>query len=131
MVAPESTHHAQAAQASGHEPEAVPARAVFWWSVGLVGLVGLALVLAAALAQFLLTPEPARRDALPNLEVQTVPTEPQLQPRPARELQTLRAAEDEVLETYGWVDRQQGLARIPIDRAMELLAEKGLPMASE
>ncbi len=31
------------------------------------------------------------------------------------------------LETYGWADRQAGVARIPIKRAMQLLIERGLP----
>jgi hypothetical protein len=31
------------------------------------------------------------------------------------------------LSSYGWVDREAGIVRIPIDRAMDLLAERGLP----
>jgi hypothetical protein len=31
------------------------------------------------------------------------------------------------LNSYGWVDQQAGIARIPIDRAMALLAQRGLP----
>jgi hypothetical protein len=37
-----------------------------------------------------------------------------------------RATEDELLATYGWVDRNAGTIRIPIERAKELLLEKGL-----
>ena len=36
----------------------------------------------------------------------------------------MRAAESAVLESYGWVDREAGVARIPIERAMLLLAER-------
>jgi hypothetical protein len=39
----------------------------------------------------------------------------------------LRTAEDTDLNSYGWVDRTAGIARIPIDRAMQLLLERGLP----
>ena len=46
---------------------------------------------------------------------------------PDRELRELRAAEDAVLDSYGWVDRRAGIVRIPIDRAMELMAQRGLP----
>ena len=42
-------------------------------------------------------------------------------------LAAVRAAEEKVLQTYGWVDKEQKIVRIPIDRAMELLAERGLP----
>lgn len=42
----------------------------------------------------------------------------------------LHAREDLLLNNYSWVDRAQGRVRIPIDRAMELLAERGLPVAT-
>jgi hypothetical protein len=37
----------------------------------------------------------------------------------------LRARDQEALGTYGWVDPAHGVARIPVDRAIEILAEKG------
>jgi len=46
---------------------------------------------------------------------------------PGRELLEMRAAEDAALHSYGWVDRRAGIVRIPIDRAMELVAKRGLP----
>ncbi len=55
------------------------------------------------------------------------PPEPRLQSSPVRDMEELRAREDSVLTSYGWVDRQAGIGRIPIDRAVELLLEKGLP----
>jgi hypothetical protein len=39
----------------------------------------------------------------------------------------MRAAEDAALDSYGWVDKDAGIVRIPVDRAMEILAKKGLP----
>ena len=39
----------------------------------------------------------------------------------------IRAAEDQILNSYGWVDRSKGIVRIPIDRAIDLLAKRGLP----
>jgi cytochrome c oxidase cbb3-type subunit 3 len=46
-------------------------------------------------------------------------------------LEELRAAEDAVLHSYGWVDRPAGIVRIPIDRAMEVPAERGLPVRAQ
>jgi hypothetical protein len=43
--------------------------------------------------------------------------------------QKLRAEEDAVLTSYAWVDKPGGFVRIPVDRAMELLVERGLPPA--
>ncbi len=56
-----------------------------------------------------------------------LPPEPRLQTTPAADLRKLRAREHEILASYGWVDRAAGTVRIPIDRAMELLLERGLP----
>lgn len=46
-------------------------------------------------------------------------------------LEEVRAADEEKLNTYGWVDREAGIVRIPVERAMELelaqLREQGDP----
>ena len=41
----------------------------------------------------------------------------------------LHAREDLLLDNYSWVDRSQGKIRIPIERAMQIIAQKGLPVA--
>ena len=41
----------------------------------------------------------------------------------------LHAREDLLLNNYSWVDQAQGKVRIPIERAMELIAQRGLPVA--
>ena len=56
--------------------------------------------------------------------------EPRLQMNPAADFQEIRAEEESVLNTYGWVDKDKGEARIPIVRAMELLAIESLPHRS-
>jgi hypothetical protein len=43
------------------------------------------------------------------------------------ELKAVRDAEDQRLATYGWVDQAKGVVRIPIDRAIDLLSQRGLP----
>jgi hypothetical protein len=42
-------------------------------------------------------------------------------------LQQFLQAEDKALTTYEWIDRSAGVVRIPIDRAKELLLQRGLP----
>ena len=53
------------------------------------------------------------------------PPAPRLQNDPRGDLATLHAREAKQLETYGWVDKQAGRVRIPVDRALQLLAEDG------
>ncbi len=56
---------------------------------------------------------------------------PGLQAAPQRDWQEMLAAENELLTRYEWIDQDAGVARIPIDRAMELLLERGLPVREE
>ena len=57
--------------------------------------------------------------------------EPRLQETPALDLELFRAREEKELSTYGWIDRPNGVVRIPIERAMELVAREGLPARKE
>jgi len=53
------------------------------------------------------------------------PPAPNLQTQPFKDLYMLRKGEAEKLERYGWVDKEGGIARIPIDRAMAVMMERG------
>jgi len=52
--------------------------------------------------------------------------QPRLERNERREINDFRFAEEQTLYSYGWVDQQAGIVRIPIDRAMELIAQRGL-----
>jgi len=56
--------------------------------------------------------------------------QPQLEVDAAAELRRLRDAESATLSNYGWVDKQRKIVRIPVDRAADLLAERGFLEAS-
>jgi hypothetical protein len=58
----------------------------------------------------------------------TLPPAPNLQNQPFKDLYQLRHSEAEKLTTYGWVDQEGGIARIPIDRAMEVMLQRGFPV---
>ena len=42
----------------------------------------------------------------------------------------MRLEENAILNNYGWIDRSAGIARIPIERAMELMSERKLQSRS-
>lgn len=71
-------------------------------------------------------PASVRRAALPP--EQRLPAGPRIQADPAGDYQLLRRSEDEILTTYGWIDRQAGVVRIPVNQAMKLVVEQGLPV---
>jgi hypothetical protein len=53
--------------------------------------------------------------------------EPRLQAEPPADFAKVKAEELSRLNGYGWVDRTAGIAHIPIDRAIEIVAASGLP----
>jgi hypothetical protein len=55
-----------------------------------------------------------------------MPPQPRLQVRPKADLDVLHAMERERLASFGWVDRDRRIVRIPIERAMGLLSQRGL-----
>lgn len=52
---------------------------------------------------------------------------PRLETQPAIELKKVRATEAARLNSYGWIDRNAGIAHIPIERAMDLIISRRLP----
>ena len=59
------------------------------------------------------------------------PVGPRLQTQPFKDVHLVRQREHETLTTYGWVDRPNGVVRIPIDEAMRLLDQRGLPVRAD
>ena len=68
------------------------------------------------------TPSP-----IPAASERRLPPGPRLQSSPEAELIEMNREYDLLLSNYGWVDKRNGIARIPVERAIELLAERGLP----
>ena len=74
------------------------------------------------------TPTEAKRGywaAHPRPEAQR--TFPKLQLSPRRDLQAYLGHQDKLLNSYGWINHTAGVVRIPIERAMERIAQNGLP----
>jgi len=103
-------------------------KTIAWLTGGLV--VGVALVALAMKALFgALDPlDSDAQQAAHPLAVESAPPPPNLQPQPQLELADFRLRQAKILSSYGWVDREAGIVRIPIDRAMDLIAERGLPV---
>ena len=67
---------------------------------------------------------------LPPPYTQPNPT-PFLQTQPFRDIYMLRQDETSKLTSYGWVDKEGGVTHIPIDRAMEVMMQRGFPARTE
>lgn len=113
----------------GYERRDAHARPLLVFAAALTVLV-VGAMLAARWLDRSLEREEARageRERHPMRPFRVGPADPVLQTVPTAELQAHRAHEQALLESYGWIDRDNAIARIPIERAMELVARRGLP----
>jgi hypothetical protein len=113
-----------------HEESDVNVSAIIWWGAGLATL---ALVVHVFLwwLQGLYTVQTERQQTrqFPIAEARQnePPPEPRLQNTPQQDMQKLRADQESRLNGYGWVNKNAGIARIPIDEAMKTVVQRGLP----
>jgi hypothetical protein len=115
---------------AGHEASDVAIRGIVRFGIGLAVATVVVLVAMWGLFRVLLHREDRVDVPVPAMvaaSLRRTPPEPRLEANPLEPRRRMRAREDAVLTTYGWVDRQTGVARIPIGRAMELLVKNGLP----
>jgi hypothetical protein len=118
-----------------HEESDVNIRAIFGFGAALAAVGLIVHVLVLLLFNFLdarAKPQaPAAYPLAAGQQEERLPPEPRLQTEPREDLAALRAREDDALRSYGWVDRNGGVVRIPIGRAMELTLQRGLPARQE
>lgn len=104
-----------------HEPDRVNGHALR--RVAGIGLAALLTVLAASYAYW--------RHLFPPPPVTTVlPPQPRLQTHAPQDLAQLRAAQQARLQRYAWNDGSHATAQVPIERAMQLLAQQGRALDS-
>lgn len=104
-------------QRDSHETYKVAASRLHWIALILFGS-----LLAIVLTMYWLA-RPLM-ESVAHLPAAERPPAPRLQPDPARDRAALREREQSKLRHYGWVDRKAGIAHIPLERAMALLARQ-------
>ena len=129
-----STHPSHDGAAVGHETSDVNIAGIFGFAFGLF-MTGVAVHVFVWLLFLFFAAHEGRR-AMPEFPLAAgqesrVPPEPRLQTNPRQDLRDLRSAEDTLLTSYGWVDKDARIARIPIREAMKLTVERGLPARGE
>lgn len=101
-------------QPDAHETYAVAAGVLHWAAV----ILALSLLGIVLLVYFWARPMLSAGEA----PVRPLPPQPRLQPDPAPDLAAERALQQSRLDGYMWMDEAHTVARIPITRAMALLA---------
>ena len=139
----QSTPHPNMINHDGFEHEDMSSRTALYFLAGLV-LVGLLVYLIVfGMYRFLdsyatahqpptspmVKPEADTRAVTPE-NAETFP-QPRLEENERTQFRSFIEDQDRKLATYDWVDKDRGTVRIPIDRAMELIAQRGLPVHAE
>ncbi|HEX7636315.1 MAG TPA: hypothetical protein VF427_13695 [Noviherbaspirillum sp.] len=93
-------------------------RGVLWGGIAIAGCTVLAAVVSYLLWQRWNTPPVPEPQTLPAL------ANPLLQSAPQPERAQYFAEKNRLLESWEWIDRQRGIARIPVEQAMRIIAER-------
>lgn len=110
-----------------HEVADVNGRRIVWTAAGLAAML-VVIALAAWAVLSVLRSGSAQEASSPRAAVARMPS-PRLQIAPSHDLDALREEKRAMLSEYRWVDRGTGVVRIPIERAMELLAARSAAQA--
>jgi len=117
---------------AGHELSDLNPRSIALFGAVLAVIIGATLLAAYALLHVFYSDVLPTRPLPSPLSYNREPTpEPRLSVKPGEELVAMRAKESKVLTSYDWVDREKGVVRIPIARAIEIITQRGLPARAD
>ena len=111
----------------GYERRDVNVRALLTFALGLAVLVIVVFFAMRWTFNFLSAKEPLGPPPTPFENARVIPPSPRLQVHPRQDLRSYCDGQLSELNSYGWVDPQAGVVRIPIDRAMDEILRQGLP----
>jgi hypothetical protein len=112
----------------GHEQRDANVRTLGYFGLVLFGVIALTLIAMRITFFHFAKSQQLGPPPTPFENARALPPAPRLQFQPQVDLKNYREGQEEILRSYGWVDKQNGIVRIPIDRAMSLLLERGLPV---
>jgi hypothetical protein len=118
-----------------HEESDVNIRAIFGFALGLL-VVAIAVHIGIYFIFVFFSNREATASAVRSYPLSVgqedrLPPEPRLQTNPKQDLRDLRAAEDQILNGYRWVDRNAGVVGIPVSEAIKLTLQHGLPSRTQ
>lgn len=131
------------------EQQDLSVKGIFYFMVGLAVVIALVYGIVGGMFQILESTDKKRQEPVSPMAVKTG-VDPRSMPFPVveekidqsfpkpvlehserQQFEGIVQEQDKVLASYDWVDQKNGVVRIPIDQAMELLAQRGLPVRPE
>ncbi|MES2462845.1 MAG: hypothetical protein V4671_19860 [Armatimonadota bacterium] len=108
----------------GYETRDIALNTLSRWLVGLFIFIAVAIFGTLGLYKALVPTWSEVEKMSPIAHVRTYPPNPQLQARPRRDMIEYRGAEEKLLNSY--TKGENGTVNLPVDRAIDLLAERGI-----
>ena len=111
---------------SGHETTDISVRPLILFVIVLfVSLASVLIVLRGQLSFYINGQSPGQVTMEPRQPITGMPTsDPRIQEKPSLEMKEFRGKEKAEYGSIGWVDRQKGVAKIPVEDAMKLVVGK-------
>jgi len=110
----------------GYEHRDANVSSLYKYGLTLAILIAIVMFAMVGTYRFFAKIESLGPPASPFENVRVLPPQPRLQVNPSVDLKSYCEFEQQQLTTYGWVDHHNGFVRIPVDRAMEMVLQKGL-----
>jgi hypothetical protein len=129
MKTSKDVHPVSEAGGKGYETRDANPNMLFMVGGGLIVLILVVMFIVIGILKLFENYKPTTDEPPPpaTAEKHVVPPEPRLQEKPEIDYAKWFTQQDSLLRSYGWIDEQQGIARIPIDTAIAIIAARDLP----
>jgi len=111
-----------------YEKRDVNTRTILYFVFGLFLVLAVTIISMRGLFGYFSATQNLGPGASPFDNSRALPPTPRLQVDPGGDLDQVRGTQEEMLNTYGWVDKASGTVHVPIERAMDMLIERKLPV---
>ncbi|MBI3211017.1 MAG: hypothetical protein HYZ37_19195 [Candidatus Solibacter usitatus] len=121
------------AHGNGHGPDFTPEASdaniplVVKTTIGILVMVVACMVIAAFQFKFELAEMPPEEETIFSNK-DKLPPQPRLQASPAKDLASFKEQQAHRLESFSWADKENEIAAIPVDKAMDMVLKQGLPV---
>ena len=119
------------AQGPGYETRDVNIRGAYTFALTLFAVLVIVIFGMRGLFWHFESTQPLGPETTPFKSARELPPTPRLQVDPRQDLAHMKEQQQEILNSYGWADQGTGKVHIPIDRAMDLLLQRGLPVRQQ
>ena len=123
-------HDQPVSKGPGYEVRDANLKALIQFAVGLAILLAVTLLMIRFVFGMLSNLSPLGPAASPFENARQIPSGPLLQAAPHQELVGYCSSQRDAVNNYGWVNQSGGIVQLPIDKAMDLMAQRGLPSRS-